>query len=73
MLSKVEDRMEEFLIWINHIKQSNLNEEILVDIVSSLKEIIQDNSTASSVESIRVQVEEMSRGVIHDRSLTSNL
>ena len=73
VLSNFEDRMDEFLIWINHIKQSNLNEEILVDIVSSLKEIIQDNSTGSSVESIRVQVEEMSREVIHDRSLTSNL
>ena len=70
VLNKVEDRMEEFLTWINHLKQSNLNEEIPVDIVSSLQEIIQDNSAASSVESMRVQVEEMSRDVIHDRSIT---
>ena len=28
VLNKVEDRMENFLTWINHIKQSNLNEEI---------------------------------------------
>ena len=62
--------MEKFLTWINHLKQSNLNEEIPVDIVSSLQEIIQDNSAASSVESMRVQVEEMSRDVIHDRSIT---
>ena len=73
VLNKVEDRMEEFLTWINHIKQSNLNEEIPVDIVSSLQEIIQDNSAASSVESMRVQVEEMSRDEIHDRTITSNL
>ena len=59
VLNKVEGRMEEFLTWINHIKQSNMNEEIPEDIVSSLQEIIQDNSSASSVESIRVQVEEM--------------
>ena len=44
VLNKVEDRMEEFLTWINHLKQSNLNEEIPVDIVSSLQDIIQDNS-----------------------------
>ena len=49
VLSKFEDRMEEFLSWINHIKESNLNEEIPVDIVSSLQEIIQDNSAAFSV------------------------
>ena len=73
VLSKVEDRMEEFLSWINHIKESNMNEEITVDIVSSLQEIIQDNSVASSVENMRLQVEEMSRDVIHDRSITKNL
>ena len=44
VLNKVEDRMEEFLTWINHLKQSNLNEEIPVDIVSSLQNSIQDNS-----------------------------
>ena len=73
VLHKVEDRMEEFLTWINHLKQSNVNEGIPVDIVSSLQEIIKDNSAASSVESMRAQVEEMSRDVIHDRSITSNL
>ena len=50
-----------------------MNEEIPEDIVSSLQEIIRDNSSASSVESIRVQVEEMSRDVIQDRNITSNL
>ena len=73
VLNNVEDRMKEFLTWINHLKQSNLNEEIPVDIVSSLQEIIQDISAASSVESMRAQVEEMSRDMIHDRSITSNL
>ena len=73
VLNKVEGRMEEFLTWINHIKQSNMNEEIPEDIVSSLQEIIRDNSEASSVESIQVQVEEMSRDVIQDRTITSNL
>ena len=73
VLSKVEDRMEEFLTWINHLKQSNLNEEIPVDILSSLQKIIQDNSAVSSIENMRLQVEEMSRDVIHDRSITNNL
>ena len=41
--------------------------------MSSLQEIIQDNSAASSVENMRLQVEEMSRDVIHDRSITNNL
>ena len=60
VLTQVEDRMDEFLIWINHIKESNLNEKIPVDIVNSLHKIIQDSSAASSVESMRLQVEEMS-------------
>ena len=60
VLNQVEDRMEEFLIWINHIKEYNLNEGIPVDIVNSLQEIIQDNSAASSVESMCLLVEEMS-------------
>ena len=53
VLNKVKGRMEEFLTWINHIKHSNLNEEIPEDIVSSLQEIIRDNFAVSSVESMQ--------------------
>ena len=73
VLNKVENRMEEFMIWINHIKESNLNEEIPVDIVNSLHEIIQDTSVTSSVESMRLQVEEISQEVFNYRSLTNQL
>ena len=54
VLNKVEDRMEEFMIWISHIKESNWNKEILADIVNSLQELIQDTSAASSVEDLRL-------------------
>ena len=50
VLSKVEDRMEEFMIWISHIKETNRNWEIPGDIVNSLHDIIQNTSAASSVE-----------------------
>ena len=61
------------MIWINHIKESNLNEEIPADIVNSLHEIIQDTSVASSVESMHLQVEEISQEVFNYRSLTNQL
>ena len=48
VLRKVENRMEEFMVWISHIKESNRNEEIPADIVNSLQELIQDTSAASS-------------------------
>ena len=72
-MAKVKERMEEFQTWINHIRQTNLNEEIPMGIVISLYEVIQDNSPAVSVENMRQQVEEISRGVQFDRRAADNL
>ena len=69
VLHKVEDRMEEFMIWISHIKESKRNEEI----VNSLHDLIQDTSAASSVEDLLLQVEEISQEVFDDRSRTNLL
>ena len=63
VLSKVEDRMEEFMIWISLIKETNQNEEIPADIVNSLHNIIQNTSAASSVKGLCLQVEEISQEV----------
>ena len=61
------------MIWISHIKESNRNEEIPADIVNSLQELIQDTSAASSVEDMRLQVEEISQEVLDERSRTNLL
>ena len=61
------------MIWISHIKESNLNEEIPVDIVNSSHDMIQDTSAASSVEQLRLQVEEISQEIFDDRSITNQL
>ena len=61
------------MIWISHIKESNRNEEIPADIVNSLQELIQDTSAASSVEDLRLQVEEISQEVLDERSRTNLL
>ena len=58
--------MEEFMVWISHIKETNRNEEIPADIVNSLHDIIQNTSAASSVEGLRLQVEEISQEVCDD-------
>ena len=58
----MEDRTEEFMIWISHIKESNRYKEIPADIVNSLQEFIQDTSAVSSMEDLRLQVEEIISG-----------
>ena len=40
VLSLVEERMREFEVWINNVKQSNMN-TIPMEIVNSLNDIIQ--------------------------------
>ena len=57
VLAKVEERMEEFQTWINHLKQTNVKGEIPMEIVNSLNEVIKDNAT---VENMLQQVEELS-------------
>ena len=54
VLIQVEDKMEEFQTWINHIRQSDLYEEIPMEMVNNLHEIIQDNSSSVSVENMRL-------------------
>ena len=49
ILGKVENRMEEFMVWINHFRETNRNEDIPVEVINSLQELIQDTSAVSSV------------------------
>ena len=42
VLDKVENRMEEFTVWINHMKEYNCNEKIPADVINSLQEMSQD-------------------------------
>ena len=68
VLGKVEGRMEEFMVWINHFKESNRNEDIPADVMNSIQELIQDKSAASSVKDLRLQVEEILLEVNDERS-----
>ena len=60
MLSSVEERMKEFEIWINEVRQSNMDAEIPMEIVNSLNEIIQTSAPSVAVKIMRQQVEELS-------------
>ena len=73
VLGKVENRMEEFMVWINHFRETNRNEDIPVEVINSLQELIQDTSAASSVKDLRLQVEEISLEVHDERSRTNLL
>ena len=73
VLGKVENRMEEFMVWISHFKESNRNEKLPADVVNSIQELIQDTSAVSSVEDLRLQVEEISQEVLDERSRTNLL
>ena len=44
VLGKVESRMEEFMVWINHFKEFNRSEDIAADVINSIQELIQDMS-----------------------------
>ena len=67
VLGKVEGRMEEFILWINHFK------DIPADVMNSIQELIQDTSAASSVKDLRLQVEEISLEVLDESSRTNLL
>ena len=60
VLSSVEERMKEFEIWINEVRQSNMDAEIPMEIVNSLKEIIQDSAPSVAIEKMQQQVKEIS-------------
>ena len=68
VLDKVENRMEEFTVWINHMKEYNRNEKIPADVINSLQEMIQDTSTASSMGELRVHMDEMAQEFCNERS-----
>ena len=57
VLSLVEERVKEFEIWINEVRQSNMNTEIPMEIVNSLNKIIQESAPSAAVEVIRQQLE----------------
>ena len=66
VLSSVEERMKEFEVWINKVRQSDTDAEIPMEIVNSLNEIIQESAPSFAVKIIRQQVEELSRGIQYD-------
>ena len=49
------------IMLVNDLPETNRNEEIPADIVNSLHDIIQNTSAGSSVEGLRLQVEEISQ------------
>ena len=55
--------MREFEVWINEVKQSNMNTEIPMEIVNSLNEIIQESVPSAVIEVTRQQVRELSQVV----------
>ena len=65
--------MKEFEIWINEVRQSNMDAEISLEIVNSLNEIIQESAPSVSVEIIQPQVEELSWGIQCDREVFETL
>ena len=52
-LAKINERMEEFQDWINHIRPTDMNTVIPMVIVHSLNEVIQDSSPAATMEFVR--------------------
>ena len=68
VLDKVENRMEEFTVWIHHMKEYNRNEKIPADVINSLQEMIQDTSTASSMGELRVHMDKMAQEFCNERS-----
>ena len=73
VLSSVEERMKEFKIWINEVRQSNMDAEIPMEIVNSLKEIIQDSAPSVAIKKMQQQVKEISWGIQCDREVFETL
>ena len=65
--------MREFKIWINEVKQSNMNTGIPMDMVNSLNEIIQEGEPSVVVKVMRQQVRELSQVIQNVRFVTDNL
>ena len=53
VLSSVEERMRDFEVWINEVKQSNMNTEVPMEIVISLNDIRIEGAPSTIVEVIR--------------------
>ena len=73
VLSSVEERMREFEVWINEVKQSNMNTEVPGEIVNSLNAIMMEGAPSTIIEVIRQQVEKLSQVVHTDRFATDSL
>ena len=52
--------MKEIEVWINEVRQSNMDIEIHMEIVNSLNEIMQKSAFLIAVKIMRQQVEELS-------------
>ena len=71
VLSSVEERMRDFQVWINEVKQSNMNTEVPMEIVNSLNDIIMEGAPSTIIEVIRVK--ELSQVIQTDRFITDSL
>ena len=58
--------MKEFEIWINEVRQSNIDTGIPMEILNSLNEIIQAGALWAVVKVMRQLVQELSRVVQND-------
>ena len=73
MLSSVEERMRYFEVWINEVKESNMNTEVPMEIVNSLNDITMEGAPSTIIEVIRQQVEKLSQVIHTDRFATDSL
>ena len=61
VLSSVEEMMRVFEIWINEVRQSNMDTGIPMEIVNSLNEIIQEGVPSVDGKIMQQQVQELSQ------------
>ena len=65
--------MKEFKIWINEVRQSNMDTGIPMEIVNSLNKIIQEGAPSAVIKVMRQQVWELSQVIQNDRQTTDDL
>ena len=53
VMSSVEERMRDFEVRLNEVKQSTMNTVVPLDIVNSLNDIIMEGAPSTSIEVIR--------------------
>ena len=72
-LSSVEERLRDFKVWINEVKQSIVNTEVPKENVNSLNDIILEGALSTIIEVIKQRVEELSQVIKTDRFAMDSL